>query len=214
LIITHLSEVIRHKAGSLLSRQDTKALIEGVRQTDPAVVDDLQANQVSIGEVQRVLANLLDENVPIKDLVRILEALSERSRTSRNPEHLTEAVRAAIGASIASEVADNGVLKTVVLSPASEQLLASGLVLNEQGATLELSPPIHEALVAAISAHAQDGSDARVCVTVSGALRPALRRILKAPMPHVAVLSYPEIPDHLNVDVVAVVDGLDTPVAA
>jgi flagellar biosynthesis protein FlhA len=164
--------------------------------------------------VQRVLANLLDENVPIKDLVRILEALSERSRSSRNPEHLTEAVRTSIGAAIAADLADNGTLRTVVLSPASEQLLASALVLTEQGSSLELPPPIHEALVSALAGHAQDGSDSRVCVTVSGALRPALRRLLKAVLPHVAVLSYPEIPDHLNVDVVAVVDGLDAPVAA
>jgi flagellar biosynthesis protein FlhA len=214
LIITHLSEVIRRKSGTLLSRQDTKALVDGVRQTDPAVVDDLQANQVSIGEVQRVLSNLLDENVPIKDLVRILEAISERSRTSRNAEHLTEAVRSSIGASISSELAAGGVLRTLVLSPAAEQLLAASLLLTEQGSTLELPPPIHEALVAAIAQHAQDGLDTGLCVTVSGALRPSLRRLLRPALPSVAVLSYPEIPDHLNVDVVAVVDGLDAPVAA
>jgi flagellar biosynthesis protein FlhA len=213
LIITHLSEVIRRKAGTLLSRQDTKALMDGVRLTDPAVVDDLQTTQVSIGEVQRVLSNLLDENVPIKDLIRILEALSERARTSRSPEHLTEAVRAAIGPSIASELADEGILRTLVLSPAAEQTLAGHLMVTEQGSSLELPPPIHEALVSQIVAHANDGPD-RLCVTVSGALRPSLRRLLRPSVPHVAVLAYPEIPDHLEVDVVAVLDGLDAPVAA
>lgn len=213
LIITHLSEVIRRKAGTLLSRQDTKALMDGVRLTDPAVVDDLQTTQVSIGEVQRVLSNLLDENVPIKDLIRILEALSERARTSRSPEHLTEAVRAAIGPSIASEMAENGVLRTLVLSPAAEQALAGHLMVTEQGSSLELPPPIHESLVSQIVAHANEGPD-RLCVTVSGALRPSLRRLLRPSVPHVAVLAYPEIPDHLHVDVVAVLDGLDASVAA
>ncbi len=206
LIITHLSEVVRRKAGTLLARQDTKALIDGVRATDPAVVEDLQATQITAGEVQRVLSNLLDEGVPIKDLVRILEALSERSRSSRNPEHLTEAVRDVLAPGIVSDLAEDGVLRTVVLSPQTEQLLASSMLLTDQGTTLEVAPPVHEALLQTLSSHVQEGGEGRLVVTVPAALRPGLRRLLRSVIPQAAVLSYTEIPDHLRVDVLDVVD--------
>ena len=207
LIITHLSEVVTRRAGTLLSRQDAKALIDGVRASDPAVVEDLQAAQVTVGEVQRVLSNLLDESVPIKDLVRVLEAVSERARSSRNPEHLTEAAREILAPSIVSELATDGVLRTLVLSPQTEQMLASSMLLTDQGTTLELSPPSHEALLEALNAHVQQASDAKIVITVAGALRPAMRRLLRAVLPQASVLSYTEIPDHLQVDVIEVVDA-------
>ncbi|MGE0881730.1 MAG: flagellar biosynthesis protein FlhA, partial [Acidimicrobiia bacterium] len=102
MITTHLAEIARRNAGSLLSRQDVKALVDMVKQSDPAVVDELNNAQVSLADVQRTLYELLEERVSIRDLVRILETLGEKGRASRDPEVLVEAVRAALGPAISS----------------------------------------------------------------------------------------------------------------
>jgi flagellar biosynthesis protein FlhA len=210
LVITHLSEVVRRRAGGLLSRQDTKALLDGVRQSDPTVVDDLQTAQVTVSEVQRVLSNLLDEGVAVRDIVRILEAVSERARTSRTPEALTEAARDAVSAAIAAQAAPDGVLRVLVLSPALEQQLASHLSVTEQGSSLELDPASHEGLVAQVAAITQPREEAgeRVILACAGALRPAMRRLLRPGLPSVAVLAYHEVPDHLQVEMLGSIESL------
>ena len=101
VITTHLAEIVRQQAGRLLGRQDVKALVDMVRMTDPAIIDELLPN-LSLSEIQRVLQLLLDENVAIRDLVRILDVLSERARATKDPETLVEAVRGALGPAISA----------------------------------------------------------------------------------------------------------------
>src|SRR5690606_31962514 len=108
VITTHLAEIARRHAPELLSRQDVKLLVDLVREHDPAVVDDLTAQGISMAEVQRVLQQLLAEQVPVRDLARILEVISERSRTTRDPEALVEACRLALSASICASRSVNG----------------------------------------------------------------------------------------------------------
>ena len=100
VITTHLAEVVRRNAGRLLGRQDVKLLIDLVKQTDPVVVDELNAAGITAGEIQRVLQSLLDEGVGIRDLVRIFEVVSERSRVTKDVEQIVEAVRTALGPAI------------------------------------------------------------------------------------------------------------------
>ena len=87
VITTHLAEVVAQHAGRLLGREDVKMLTDVVKRTHPVVVEELTPAQLSLGEVQRVLQGLLDESVPIRDLVRIFEALSLRARVTKDPEH-------------------------------------------------------------------------------------------------------------------------------
>ena len=100
MITTHLAEVVRRNAGRLLSRQDVKLLIDVVKQSDPVVIDELNGANITTGEIQRVLQSLLDEGVGIRDLVRIFEVVSERSRVTKDPEQIVEAVRTALGPAI------------------------------------------------------------------------------------------------------------------
>ncbi|MEK7423106.1 MAG: flagellar biosynthesis protein FlhA [Actinomycetota bacterium] len=208
LIVTHLAEIVRRRAGRLLSRSDVKVLVDGVRTTDPQVVDDLNTAGVTIGEVQRVLAGLLDDGVPIRDLVRILEAIGDRARTSRTIESMVEAARGELGPAISSALAPAGRFAAVTLSASTEHRLMAGLRTFDGVSQLELAPDDADTmirtlaeLVSATAVH--DSAPVLVC---SAPLRPALSKLIKTTVPGVNVVSYSEIGDHLHIDVVANVD--------
>lgn len=139
LIITHLSEVVRRKASRLLSRTDVRMLVETVKQTDPAVTDELVSAGVSMADVQRVLGALLEEGIPIRDLVRILEVISEKGRSTKAVEPLVEAVRDSLGPSISSMYARDGILRAVTLEASLEKQLAERLRVTESGSYLEIN---------------------------------------------------------------------------
>lgn len=207
LIVTHLAEVVRRRASRLLSRSDVKALVDGVRQSDPAVVEDLHAAHITTADVQRVLASLLDDGVAVRDLVGILEAISERAPTVRTPEGLVEAVRIQLGPAITDSLSSEGVLSTIVLDAQSEARLAERLRVDDLASQIDLLPAEFDYLSRTIADAAE-----RVAVkhrhpvlVCTSTIRPAIRRMLKPLLPGVAVISYPEIGDHLTVDVVAVV---------
>jgi flagellar biosynthesis protein FlhA len=208
LIVTHLSEIVRRRAGRLLSRTDVKELIDGVRATDPTVIDDLATANLGTADVQRVLATLLDDGIPVRDLVRILEAIGERARIIRTPEALVEAARAELGPAITAALATDGRLSVMTVAPFSEERLAGALRITDAGSLLELAPPYTESLIAQVIA-ANDQAARRgvtLVIVCSAVLRPALRRMLKSAAPTVAVVSYDEIGDHLEVEVVGQVD--------
>lgn len=204
LVVTHLAELVRRRAGRLLSRTDVKALLDGVAATDPMVMEDLGAQSVSTAEIQRVLATLLDDGIPIRDLVRILEAVGERARTNRSVDALVEAARAALGAAISANLAHGGVLGLITLDPQFEAGLAERYELTEHGAMLQLGPSLHEHAVgelqrAAAAAAARGVPAVLVC---AAGLRPALARFVNQTVPSIAVISYQEIGDHLQIDVI------------
>jgi flagellar biosynthesis protein FlhA len=208
LVVTHLAEIVRRRAGRLLSRSDVKVLIDGVKATDPQVVEDLNATGITVGEVQRVLAGLLDDGVPIRDLVRILEGIGDRARTSRTIESMVEAARAELGPAITTALATDGRLTAVTLSASTEHRLLGGLRTIDATTQLELIPDDADVLVRRLTelvgATAMHGtSPVLVC---SAPLRPALGRLVKATVPGVAVVSYGEIGDHLQIDVIANID--------
>jgi flagellar biosynthesis protein FlhA len=213
LIVTHLAEVVRRKAGRLLGRTDVKTLVDGVRATDPQVVDDLLNIGVTTAEVQRVLSGLLDDGVPIRDLVRILEAISDRARTLRTVEAMIEAARHELGPAITSGLAVDGRLTAVTMSATSENRLMQGLRVADGTSQLELLPDEADALIRQLTdlaniAAARSINPVLVC---SAPLRAALARLVRATVPSVAVVAYTEIGDHLQIDVIANVDISPTP---
>jgi len=202
VITTHLAEIARRHAPELLSRQDVKLLVDLVREHDPAVVDDLTAAGVGLGEVQRVLQQLLAEQVPVRDLTRILEVVSERSRVTRDPEALTEAVRLALAASICAVRAPDGRLSVVTLDPLLEQTLINSISRGEAGSQLALDPESAQRLAVAIGTKVRTAEDSGLepAVVCAPGLRPALRGFLVRLLPHVPVLSYDELADHVTID--------------
>jgi flagellar biosynthesis protein FlhA len=208
LIVTHLAEIVRRRAGRLLSRTDVKILMDGVRATDPQVVDDLTTLGVTAGEVQRVLGGLLEDSVPIKDLVRILEAIGDRARSNRSIEAMIEAARQELGPAITSALAVDNRLTAITMSASTEHRLLSGLRISEGTSQFELAPDDTDRLIRSLTewvgaTAVQGTSPVLVC---SAPLRAALGRLVKATVPGLAVISYAEIGDHLQIDLIANVD--------
>ncbi|MCP3854999.1 MAG: flagellar biosynthesis protein FlhA [Actinomycetia bacterium] len=209
VITTHLAELVRHHAAALLSRQEVKELMEMVRSTDPAVIEELTSTEVSVAEIQRVLQDLLIERVSIRDLVRILEVVSERARTSRDPEHLVEAVRAALGPWISSaNASDEGVLPVITLDPAIEHQLSSSLVMGSEGTMIAIDPTVADLLSRRIADQVrvveQTGqSPVLVC---SPAVRRPLTRLLAASPAAPPIMSFNELGPQMRIEALGTVN--------
>ena len=142
VIATHLTEVIKQRAYELLGKQETRELVDNIREDYPAVVEDLIPNTLSLGEVQKVLSNLLREQVSIRDLVSILETLSEYGRITNDTDLLTEYVRQRLSGYITNKYAIDNKLKVVVLDGELEELIMTSLNKSETGSYVAISPDI------------------------------------------------------------------------
>jgi flagellar biosynthesis protein FlhA len=209
LVVTHLGEVIRSYAPDLLSLQQVKLLMDVVRQTDPAVIDELTGAQVTAGDVLRACRGLLSEKVPIRGFVRVLEALAEQARVSKGPEGMLEAARTALGATICETWARDGHLAVIVLSPQTEALLASSVVQTETGTAL--GAPVE--VLAQVVSQAQDlarkveDEGRRAVLVCAPRLRQSLHRLLATRAPSLAVLSVAELATGIRIDQAGVIEA-------
>jgi flagellar biosynthesis protein FlhA len=210
VITTHLAEVVRQNASALLGREDVKVLVEMVRRSHPAVVDELTPTMLSLGEVQRVLQALLDEGVSIRDLVRIFEALSLRAKVSTDLDGLVEAVRAALGAAISHPyVTEDERLHVITLDPSFEQRLLESVRQTEGGQVLALDGHTVDALVRGCTdlleeAERMNLSPVLVC---SPQVRAALSRLVRQVLPRLTVISYNEVSRTAQIESLGVVSG-------
>ena len=203
---THLSETIRIYLPDLLGRQQTKELIDRVGQAAPKLVEELVPKIVSVGDVQRVLRQLLRERVPIRDLATILEAIADSATITKDTDAIVEGVRAALGRSICRvHQSDKGDLPAISFAPSLEERLIQAIVRTEQGAVLAIDP--HEAQnLAGRIARAIESAVAQPVLLCTPALRPHLWRLFSRVLPQVGVLSHNEIPPHVRVTPVAVLE--------
>ncbi len=203
VLTTHMAEIVRSNAADLLSRQEVKDLIELVRQTDPAVVEELIASDLTVAELQRVLQELLSEGVPIRDIVRIIDVVSERARLTRNIRDLTESVRMALGPSIsASNATPDGMLPVITIDPILEHQLMSSLREGAHGADFQLEPNDLQDVITAFRAkvgQVEQNGLAPVILT-SRLLRSPLRRLLALTEIHSPVLSMEELGSQVRVE--------------
>lgn len=208
VITTHLAEVIRNNASRLLSRQDVKLLVDGVRASDPVVAEELSAVSISLAEVQRVLQALLEEGVAIRDLVRILEVMSERGRVTKDPETLVESVRSALGSAISVPLADDGRLRVITFEPMTERLLLDGVRTNDNGSYLTGDGATLERVVSRVGelVHEIENRGMRPVLVCSGPLRPSLRKLIKTSVPQLPVLAYSELGSQLIIETTGVVN--------
>ncbi|MCA2213704.1 flagellar biosynthesis protein FlhA [Jidongwangia harbinensis] len=210
VIITHLAEVVRTNASRLLGREDVRALTEMVKRSHPVVVEELTPTQLSLGQIQKVLQGLLDEGVPIRDLVRIFEALSLRAKVSVEHDGLIEAARAALGPAIAAQYASGGRLTVITLDPMLEQSLLESLRPSETGAFMAIDGMRAEAVVseAARLVEAAEQQGITPVLACSPQLRLPLMRLLRAGSRRVQVLSYTEISGSTaQIETMGVVNG-------
>jgi flagellar biosynthesis protein FlhA len=210
VIITHLAEIVRQNASRLLGREDVRGLTEMVKRTHPVVVEELTPTVLSLGQIQRVLQALLDEGVPIRDLVRIFESLSLRAKISVEHDGLVEAARAALGPAIAAQYADGGRLTVITLEPTLEQNLLESLRPSETGAFMAIDGMRAEAMVteAGQLVEAAEQQGITPVLACSPQLRLPLMRLLRAGSRRVQVLSYSEISGSTaQIETMGVVNG-------
>jgi flagellar biosynthesis protein FlhA len=206
-ISTHLSEVIRSFLPDLLTRQQTKDLVDRVAETSPKLVEELVPKLATIGDVQRVLRQLLRERVPVRDLTTILEAMADAAGASKDPDVVVETVRAALGRSICRPFqGDNGELRVIALSPSLEDALASSLTRTDRGAVLALDPTRAQTLAGRLAEVLAAGDLAQPVLLCSPTLRPHVWRLFSRALPHIAVLSHSEVPPTVRVVSVATLD--------
>jgi len=203
---THLSETIRTFLPDLLSRQQVKEMVDAVAEASPKLVEELVPKMVSLGEIQRVLRQLLRERVPVRDLVTILEAVADAASVSKDADVITEAVRSAIGRSICRPYQnEKGELTVIGVAPSLEERLMASLVKTDQGAMLALDPHQAQSIAARI-AKALEQAMAQPVLLCSPALRPHLWRLFARVLPHLGVLSHAEVPAHVHVVPVTTLD--------
>jgi flagellar biosynthesis protein FlhA len=208
VLVTHLSDVVRRNAGALLSRQDVQQLIDGLRHTAPALLEDIGANGVSLAEIHAILRALLDDMVPIRDLVRILEAVTARARDTRDREQLVEAARQVLAAAISAQAAPEGALAAITLDPSLEQSLIQARRVGESGSFLDLDAARMERLIRATADAVVAGQhrDRRVALICSPQLRPIMQRLVGRGAHCPPVLSYNELMPTVVVEPVEVID--------
>jgi flagellar biosynthesis protein FlhA len=203
---THLSETIRLFLPDLLSRQQVKEMVDAVAQMSPKLVEELVPKLVSLGDLQRVLRQLLRERVPVRDLVTILEAVADAASVTKDVDAMTEAVRASIGRAICKLYQnDKGELSVIGVAPVLEEKLLASLVRTEQGAVLALDPQQAQSIASRI-ARAVEQAMAQPVLLCSPALRPHLWRLFARVLPQLGVLSHAEVPAHIHVVPVATLD--------
>jgi len=209
VITTHLAEVVRNNAARLLSREDVKTLTDLIRRSDPIVVEELTPALLQLGDVQRVLQGLLEEQVPIRDLVRIFEALSQRARQSTDPEGLVEAARATLGAAISAQYAQDNRLSVITLDPLLEQRILERVRGGEHGTFLALDAEDAEHIVMEtnrLAERAEQLGNVPVLACMAQ-LRPALRRLIKTASPRLPVLAYAELGSQFQLETVGTVSA-------
>src|SRR5579875_165705 len=213
VIITHLSEVIRAHAASILSRQDVQTLLDHVKEEHAALVNELVPNTLTLGEVQRVLQNLLRERVSIRDLVTILEAVADQARLTRDPDQLAEAARQALGRQITNQyLGEDGRLAVLTLAPDWQQVLAQHIVQTERGPNIQLEPALAQRLLTRLREGMERMAAAgrQPVLLCPARLRLPLRRFVELTLPSLAVLAYGEVSPNTEVVTREIIDGAET----
>ncbi len=212
MIVTHLTETIRSHAAELLTRQDVRALLDKLKETNAAVVEEVVPDALSLGEIQRVLQSLLSEGVPIRDLGTIVEAIGDKARTTRDTSLLSEYARQALGRAITAPHLDEQLrLQAITLDPAIEQEVSTSITQTTDGEFLAMDPPRAQAIVNALRAQVEHATARGALggrgpvVLCSARIRRHLRRLIAQAQPHLAVCSYNEIAPGIDVETIGVI---------
>jgi flagellar biosynthesis protein FlhA len=207
VIATHLSQLVKTHGHELLGHEEVQHILDMLSKSAPKLVENLTPNTLSLGVIVKVLQNLLEEGVAIRDIRTIAETLAEHGGRSQEPDILTAAVRVALGRSITQQINGMAVeLPVITLDPALEQLLHQTLQGGDGGAMgIEpgLAERIHNSLIQATQE--QEISGLPAVLLVSAFLRPMLARFVRHTIPALHVLSYNEIPSDKQIKIVATV---------
>ncbi len=209
VVATHLTEIVKRHAHELLGRQETRALIDNVREVAPFLVDELIPGLLSIGDVQKVLQKLLREKVSVRNLQVILEALADHALFTKDPDVLTEYVRQAMSRQITLQFTEPGQpLRVVTAGAGLEKAISERVEQSEQGSYLAMDPDTSQRIFQGMSAEVSKmiNSGQQPILLCSPAIRMYLRQLVDRMMPDVPVLSYSELEPHVEVQSVGMVN--------
>ncbi len=201
VIATHLTEVFRRHLADFLGRQEVQGLLDNLAKTAPKAVEELVPGVLPLGVVQRVLQNLLRENVSIRDLLTIVEALADNGPAVKSPEQLTEYVRERLARTIVKPYMDSqGALPIITLDPKAEQVMQESVRQVEGGSYLAMNPATAQRLMQRINAAVENavGTDGQPVVLASPMSRPHLAQLVMRFLPTVPVISQAEIPSDIR----------------
>lgn len=207
VISTHLTEVIKKNSSEIISRADIQQLVDNLKkEVSEDYVNDLMKD-ISVGEVQLIVQNLLKERVSVRDLKTILEVISLQSRVSKNPDYLTEQVRQALSRSICKQnLADTGELLAVTLAPDVENVIAQGL--SPDGTSLTLDPDFTRRMLDNLNSELEkaiSSSGNQPVILCSSPIRLPFRRLIERTYPQISVMSYNEISNNVKAKSIGVV---------
>lgn len=207
IVATHMTEIVRRHIHELLGRQDVQTLIDNVRASYPAIVDELIPKLMTLGEIQKVLANLLREGVSIRDMVTILETLADFAPVTRDPDMLTEYVRQALGRAISKSYLSSRNSEVITLDPKVEQMILDSVQKTEAGSYMAMDPSISSKIISSTAKlsekMAQSGK--QPVVLASPIVRLYFKRLTEHAIPGLAVLSYNELDPTLEVNAIGMV---------
>lgn len=208
VIITHITEIIRKHAAELLGRQEVKVLIDNVKEKYPAVVEELIPTLMTVGEVQKVMGQLLNERIPVRNLVTILEILADNARISKNVDNLTSNCRQGLARQITKMYqTPKGIIVAITLDPSLEQKIADSIQYTDQGSFTSLSPLYIQKMFQSISEEIEKVSKLgyQPLVLCSTSVRPHFRKMTARTFPNLVVLAYNEILAEVEIQAIGLV---------
>ena len=208
IIATHLTEVIRRHIAELLSREDVSHLVENLKETNPSLVEELVPKLLGLGEIQKVLQNLLKEGVSIRDLLSVFETLADYAATTRDTDILTEYVRQSLKRAICAKFFPaNETTSVVTLDPKVEQEIMASVKQTEQGAYLTLDPEKTKAIIASVQAEIEklENLGKNPIVITSPIVRIYFKRLTEDYVKDLIVVSYNEIESNIELQSVGMV---------
>lgn len=210
VLVTHLKETIYKSSYELLGRQEVKQLLEGIKDKYGVVIDELIPDILRLGEVQKVLQNLLKESIPINDLVTILETLADYGNTTKDSEMLTEYVRQALKRTVVKPyLNEQNVLQVVTILPDTEELITRSIQKSSAGSIPILQPDTVTKIFDSITAIHNQLSARGIphVLLASPKIRPAMKNLISYNFPDLTVVSLNEVPNDIPIETVGMIEG-------
>lgn len=207
IIATHLTEIIKKHAHELTGRQEVQVLVDNIRQSYPVIVDELIPKLMGIGEIQKVLANLLKEGVSVRDMVTILETLADHAAVTHDTDLLTEYVRQALGRAISKKFFTESKSNVLTLDPKLEQIIMDSVQKTETGSYLTLEPNVTNTILGNLSKQVQKllQLGQQPVVLASPVVRLYFKRLADQMIPGLIVLSYNELDPGLEIQSIGMI---------
>lgn len=207
VIVTHMSEVIKKHMHELLSRQDITTLLENVSKSNPAIVDDVIPNIISIADFQKILINLLNEGIPIRDLESILETLGDHGTNIKDTDMLTEYVRQKLKRTITRKYTDGNSIKVIALDQEIENIILNSAKKNEHGTYLAIDPQVVQTIVEKVTEQIEKLKEIidHSIILTSPIVRIYFKRLIEQFMADLTVLSFNEIDTNIQIQVIGMI---------